>query len=84
MAKPEPAMSSSSRSGSVSSNSRRHTGFARDIARAAGPVCHTLSNQTQSKPDAERRSSSASGMSSSGARLPSVRDTSVSHTRVLI
>ena len=65
-------MSSSSRSGSVSSNSRRHSGFAREIACAAGPVCQTLRNQTQSKPSAARRSNAASGMSSSVAPRPSV------------
>ena len=77
-------MSSSFRSGSVSSNSRRHSGFAREIACAAGPVCQTLRNQTQSKPIAASRSSSASGMSSSVACRPSVADSSVSQTRVLI
>ena len=77
-------MSSSFKSGSVAANSRRHSGFAREIACAAGPVCHTLRNQTQSKPIPARRSSSASGMSSSEARLPSAWDSSVSQTRVLI
>ena len=41
-------------------------------AAPAGPVCQTLSNQTQSKPISARRSSSASGMSSSVAGRPSV------------
>ncbi len=83
MANPEPPMSSSVKSGSVSANSRRHSGLAREIAFAAGPVCQTLSNQTQSKPIRARRSSSPSGMSSNVARLPSARDNSVSQTRVL-
>ena len=50
----------------------RHSGLLREIACAAGPVCQTLSSQTQSKPISARRSSSASGMSSSVARRPSV------------
>ena len=50
----------------------------------AGPVCQTLRSQTQSKPISARRSSSASGMSSSVAGRPSARDSSVSQTRVLI
>ena len=77
-------MSSSARSGNVSSNSRRQPGFAREIACAAGPVCHTLKNQTQSKPIPASRSSSASGMSSSVALRPRAADSSVSRTRVLI
>ena len=52
MANPDPPMSSSRRSGSVASNSRRRSGSDREIARPASPVCHTLSNQTQSKPRA--------------------------------
>ena len=43
----------------------------------------TLRSQTQSKPMRASRSSSASGMSSSVARRPKVRDNSVSQTRVL-
>ena len=77
-------MSSSRRSGSVSWNSRRHSGLLRETCCAAGPVCQTLRNQTQSKPISARRSSSASGMSSSVAGRPSFRDSSVSQTRVLI
>ena len=45
-------------------------GIAREIACAAGPVCQTLRSQTQSKPSAARRSSSASGISSSVAAGP--------------
>src|SRR4029079_6443222 len=41
MANPEPAMSSSFKSGSIATNSRRHSGFAREIACAAGPVSQT-------------------------------------------
>ena len=59
-------------------------GVARDTCCPARPVCHTLRNQTQSNPSSARRSSSASGMSSSVARLPSFWDNSVSQTRVLI
>ena len=72
MANPEPAISSSLRSGSVSTNSRRHSGFAREMACAAGPVCQTLRNQTQSNPCAARRSNAASGTSSS-SRGPAQR-----------
>ena len=50
MAKPDPAMSSSRRSGSVSWNSCRHSGLARDTRCPAAPVCQTLRNQIQSKP----------------------------------
>ena len=57
--------------------------FARDTRRPAGPVCHTLNNQTQSKPCAANRSRSASGTSSSVAGRPSWRDNSVSQTLVL-
>ena len=56
---------------------------ARDLLRPS-PVCQTLRNQTQSKPISTRRSSSASGISSSVAERPSFRDSSVSQTRVLI
>src|SRR5574337_725540 len=77
-------MSSSRKSGSVCSNSLRNSGMLRDTRRPAGPVCHTLRNQTQSKPISARRSSSASGMSSSVARLPRTWDSSVNQTRVLI
>ena len=77
-------MSSSHKSGSVSWNSLRHSGLLREIRWPAGPVCQTLRNQTQSKPISARRSSSASGMSSSVAGRPSSRDSSVSQTRVLI
>ena len=77
-------MSSSLRSGSVSSNSRRHPGCARETICAAGPVCQTLRNQSQSNPSRASRSSSASGTSSRVARLPSGRESSVSQTRVLI
>ena len=77
-------MSSSRRSGSVSLNSRRHSGFEREIRWAAGPVRHTLRNQTQSNPIPAMRSSSASGMSSRVAGRPRARDSSVSQTRVLI
>jgi hypothetical protein len=84
MAKPEPAMSSSRRSGSVSWNSRRHSEFSREIRRPAGPVLHTLSSQIQSAPRPARRSSSVSGTSSSVAGRPRARDSSVSQTRVLI
>ena len=58
-------------------------GFAREIACAAGPVCHTLSSQTQSKPIPASRSSSASGMSSRVALRPSAADSWVNQTRVL-
>ena len=77
-------MSSSRRSGSVSWNSRRHSALLRETRCPASPVCQTLRNQTQSKPISARRSSSASGMSSSVAGRPSLRDSSVSQTRVLI
>jgi hypothetical protein len=39
MAKPEPAMSSSRRSGSVSLNSLRNPGLVREIRCPASPVC---------------------------------------------
>jgi hypothetical protein len=81
---PEPPMSSSRRSGSVSSNSRRHSGFVREIRCAEAPVRQTLRNQTQSNPIVATRSSSASGMSSRMAGRRSARDSSVSQTRVLI
>jgi hypothetical protein len=84
MAKPDPAMSSSRRSVSVSANSVRHSRLVRDTRWPAGPVRHTLSSQIQSNPIAAHRSSSASGMSSSVAGRPSVRERSVSQTRVLI
>ena len=77
-------MSSSHRSGSVSSNSLRQSGLLRETRRPASPVCQTLRNQTQSNPISASRSSSASGMSSSVAARPSARDNSVSQTRVLI
>jgi hypothetical protein len=77
-------MSSSRRSGSVSLNSRTHSGLAREIRCAVVPVRHTLRNQTKSNPIPATRSSSLSGMSSSVAARPSDRDSSVSHTRVLI
>jgi hypothetical protein len=77
-------MSASLRSGSVFSNSRRHSGFEREIRCAASPVRHTLRNQTQSNPIPATRSSSVSGMSSSVAARPSDRDSSVNQTRVLI
>ena len=77
-------MSSSLRSGSVSSNSLRHSGLARDTRWPAGPVRQTLRSQTQSNPIPATRSSSASGMSSSVAGRPRARDSSVSQTRVLI
>jgi hypothetical protein len=77
-------MSSSLRSGSVSSNSRRHSGLARDTPWPAAPVRQTLRSQIQSNPIPATRSSSASGMSSSVAGRPSARDSSVSQTRVLI
>ena len=48
-------------------NSLRHSGLAARDALPASPVCQTLRNQTQSKPISARRSSSASGMSSSVA-----------------
>jgi hypothetical protein len=50
----------------------------------AGPVCQTLKNQIQSKPLVASRSSSASGMSSSVAGRPRLRESSVNQTRVLI
>ena len=77
-------MSSSHRSGNVASNSLRQSALLRETRRPASPVRHTLRNQTQSNPISARRSSSASGMSSSVAARPSLRDNSVSHTRVLI
>jgi len=69
---------------SVTANSPRNSGFFREIACAAGPVCHTLSNQIQSKPCLARRARSASDMSPSVADRPRDPDSSVSHTRVLI
>ena len=51
---------------------------------ASGTVCQTLRNQIQSKPISAKRSSSASGMSSSVAVRPRAFDSPVSHTRVLI
>jgi hypothetical protein len=57
-------MSSSRKSGSVSSNSRRHSRLARDTRWPAGPVRHTLRSQIQSNPISAARSSSASGTSS--------------------
>ena len=77
-------MSSSRKSGSVSSNSLRHPRLARDTRCPAAPVRHTLRSQIQSNPIPAARSSSASGKSSRVAGLPSVRDSSVSQTRVLI
>jgi hypothetical protein len=76
-------MSSSRRSDSVSSNSRRHSGFEREIRCAAAPVRHTLRNQTPSNPIPATRSSAASGMSSSVAARPGARDSSVRQTRVM-
>src|SRR5262245_9735411 len=77
-------MSASVRSGSVSANSRRHSSFSRETRCPSAPVCHTLRSHTQSNPRAAMRSSWLSGMSSSVAARPSVRDSSVSRTRVLI
>jgi hypothetical protein len=82
MAKPESVMSSSRRSGSVSWNSLRHPALPRDTCCAAGPVCQTLRNQIQSKPIPPRRSSSASGTSSSVAGRPRDSASAVSDTRV--
>ena len=76
-------MSSSRRSGSVASNSLRHSALARDTRCPAAPVRHTLRNQTQSKPILASRSSSASGISSSVAGRPSFSASAVSQTRVL-
>ena len=78
-------MSSSLRSGSVSSNSCRHSGLAREIRCAAGPVRHTLSSQIQSKP--MRGQAIELGVGNVVERRPAgrvSRDHSVSQTRVLI
>ena len=49
IAKPEPGISSSVKSGSVSSNSRRHSGLLRETRCASGPVCQTLNSQLQTR-----------------------------------
>jgi hypothetical protein len=61
----------------------RRAGCEREICCAAGPVRHTLRNQTPSNPSPATRFTSASGMSSSVAARPSDRDSSVSQTRVV-
>ena len=77
-------MSSSRRSGKRALELAPPVGLAARHALPAGPVCHTLSSQIQSKPCSARRSSSASLKSSSVAARPSACDSSVSRTRVLI
>ena len=77
-------MSSSRRSGSVSWNSRRHSGLLRETCCAAGPVCQTLRNQIQSKPICGQAVQLGVGNVVERRGRPSAADNSVSQTRVLI
>ena len=82
MAKGEPLISSSLRSGSRLRYSARHCGCRRDTSRPAGPVCHTPSGQSQSKPRSATLSRKRSSKSSSVAGRPTRSACSVSQTRV--
>ena len=84
MAKPDPQMSSSVRSGSADRNSACQAGLLRDTARLAAPVCHTLRSQIQSKPRRARSSRVASSISARVTGLPASRDRRQSQTLVLI
>src|SRR4029450_4393988 len=67
MAKPDPQISSSVRSGSAARNSACQAGLPRDTARLAAPVRHTLKSQIQSKPRRARSSRGAASTEAGGA-----------------
>jgi hypothetical protein len=84
IAKPEPQMSSSVRSGRTAANPARHCGLPRETARPAAPVRQTLKSQIQSKPCAAKSSIALSSISAKVIRRPATRDKRSSQTRVLI